>query len=134
MMKNLYFIATALFGTALLAFWGAAAGIASGPAPSGPAPSGPAGSTGPAGKRFTLANVAAHDKPGDCWMAIGGVVYDVSAYVPKHPAPLSVLTEWCGKEATRAYATKNRGRPHSARAAGLLSQFEVGVLDATAPD
>ena len=129
MMKKLYFIATALFGTALLAFWGAAVGIASGPAPSGPA-----GSTGPTGKRFALANVAAHDKPGDCWMAIGGVVYDVSAYVPKHPALPSVIVEWCGKEATRAYATKNRGRPHSARATGLLSQFEVGVLDATPPD
>jgi cytochrome b involved in lipid metabolism len=67
-------------------------------------------------------------------MAIGGVVYDVSAFVPRHPAPASVISEWCGKEATRAYATKNRGRAHSARATGLLSQFEVGVLDAPAPD
>ena len=129
MMKKLYFVATGLFGAALLSFWTAAAVVASGPAPSGPT-----GATGPAGKRFTLANVAAHDKPGDCWMAIGGVVYDVSAYVPRHPAPVSVISEWCGKEATRAYATKNRGRAHSARATGLLSQFEVGVLDAPAPD
>ena len=129
MMKKLYFVATGLFGAALLSFWTAAAVVASGPAPSGPT-----GATGAAGKRFTLAHVAAHDKPGDCWMAIGGVVYDVSAYVPRHPAPVSVISEWCGKEATRAYATKNRGRAHSARATGLLSQFEVGVLDAPAPD
>jgi hypothetical protein len=129
MMKTLYIIATALFGTALLAFWGTAVGIASGPAPGGPA-----GATAPAGKRFTLADVAAHGTPGDCWMAIGGVVYDVSAYVPRHPAPLSVIAEWCGKDATRAYATKNRARPHSARATGLLGQYELGFLDAARPD
>ncbi|MEY4544740.1 MAG: hypothetical protein RL685_935 [Pseudomonadota bacterium] len=128
MMKKLYFLATALFGAALFSFWGAAVGIASGPAPGDPA-----GPTGPAGKRFTLADVAAHSKPGDCWMAIGGSVYDVSAYVPRHPAPPSVIEDWCGKEATRAYATKNRARSHSTRASGLLSQLEVGVLDAT-PD
>jgi len=130
MMQKLYFIATGLFAAALLSFWTATAGVAGGPTPSGAA-----GGTGPDGdKRFTLANIAAHDEPEDCWMAIGGVVYDVSAYVPRHPAPLSVIAEWCGKEATRAYATKNRGRAHSARATSVLSRFEVGVLDAAAPD
>jgi Cytochrome b5-like Heme/Steroid binding domain len=129
MMKTLYFTATALFGAALFSFWGATVGIASAPAPGGPVEA-----AGPAGKRFTLADVAAHSKPGDCWMAIGGAVYDVSAYVPRHPAPPAVIAEWCGKEATRAYATKNRARSHSARASGLLSQFEVGVLEAATPD
>lgn len=129
MMRRLYFLSTAVFGAALLSFWRAAVGVADGSDPDGLA-----GPTGPAGRRFTLASIAAHDKPGDCWMAIGDLVYDVSAYVPRHPAPLPVITEWCGKDATRAYATKNRGRAHSARASGLLSQFQIGVLDAAPSD
>lgn len=138
MMKHLYLISTSLFGAALLAFWGAA--IVAGGGTSGesaandgnPPISGAELSSSPGRPRFTLAQVAAHAKPSDCWMAMNGAVFDVSTYVPQHPAPPSVIADWCGREATQAFETKNRGRPHSPYARQLLEQYRIGILDATA--
>lgn len=82
----------------------------------------------PAAKSFTLKDVARHAAPTDCWMAIGGVVYDFSSYIPQHPAAPEVMTRHCGKEATRAFETKDRGRAHSEYAQSLLAKYRVGIL------
>ncbi|MBI4061103.1 MAG: cytochrome b5 domain-containing protein [Elusimicrobia bacterium] len=73
--------------------------------------------------------LARHASAADCWLAVSGGVYDVSAYVPLHPAPRRVLTDWCGKEATEAFATKGAGRPHGARARALLARYRLGKLE-----
>lgn len=82
----------------------------------------------PAAKTFTLKDVAQHAAPADCWMAIGGAVYDFSGYIPQHPAAPEVMTRHCGKEATRAFETKERGRPHSDYAKSLLAKYRLGEL------
>ena len=35
--------------------------------------------------QITLAQVAQHSTSSDCWTAIGGNVYNLSAFVPSHP-------------------------------------------------
>lgn len=82
----------------------------------------------PASKLLTLKEVMAHATAKDCWMAIGGHVYDFSAYIPQHPSAPEVMTRHCGKEATRAFETKDRGRPHSEYAKSLLGKFLIGTL------
>jgi cytochrome b involved in lipid metabolism len=83
----------------------------------------------PDGERVvTLAELAEHATPDDCWMAIRGRVYDFSAYIPQHPTPPAVMTAWCGKEATEPYDTKGYGRPHSPAADALLDHYFIGVL------
>jgi cytochrome b involved in lipid metabolism len=82
----------------------------------------------PAAKQYTLKEVAQHATAKDCWMAIGGQVYDFSAYIPQHPAAPEVMTRHCGKEATRAFETKDRGRPHSDYAQSLLTKYRIGSL------
>lgn len=77
----------------------------------------------------TIDELAEHATAGDCWMAIRGKVYDFSAYIPQHPTPPSVVTRWCGKEATDAYDTKGYGRPHSAAADSLMDAYVVGALE-----
>lgn len=77
---------------------------------------------------YTLAQVAEHAAADDCWMAIEGRVYDVSSYVPQHPAPPSVITGWCGKEATEGMRTKGYGHDHSPAGWMLLEQFLIGDL------
>jgi cytochrome b involved in lipid metabolism len=67
-----------------------------------------------------------HASPEDCWMAIRGSVYDLGAYIPDHPTREEIVLAWCGKEATAAYETKNKGRPHSAYADELLTQYRIG--------
>lgn len=133
---------TLAFWLAVLALWWAAPPIGDAPSvpiddvPPGPisevpsAPAGEAGAPAPAASTatFTLAEVAAHARADDCWMAIAGEVYDITAYVERHRSEPELLLPWCGREATEAYRTKTRGRPHSARADGLLVQYRIGTL------
>ena len=65
-------------------------------------------------------------------MAIRGAVYDFGAYVPEHPTRPDIITAWCGKEATEAYNTKTKGRPHSPYADELLAKYRIGTLAAAA--
>jgi len=82
---------------------------------------------------YRMAEVARHDRLGDCWMAIEGVVYDVSDYVPRHPAPPNVLQPWCGRDATEGMRTKGDdrgdGSDHSARAWRMLERYRIGRLE-----
>lgn len=72
--------------------------------------------------------LARHNTAADCWMAIEGKVYDFTNYIPKHPTPPGVVTQWCGKEATKAFNTKGYGRPHSPAAEAMLPGYLVGSL------
>jgi hypothetical protein len=57
-------------------------------------------------------------------------VYDFGVYIPEHRTRPDVITAWCGKEATEAYNTKTKGRPHSLYADALLAKYRIGALDA----
>jgi cytochrome b involved in lipid metabolism len=57
-------------------------------------------------------------------------VYDFTAYLPGHPADPAVIQPWCGKDASEAYRTKTRGRPHSPYADTLLPRYRIGALTA----
>lgn len=81
-----------------------------------------------AGASVTRAELARHASQKDCWLAIEGGVYDVTAYVPAHPAPPRALLDWCGREATAAFGDKGSGSPHSSQARELLETFRVGTL------
>ena len=78
--------------------------------------------------QYTLKEVARHATEKDCWMAIGGKVYDFSAYIPQHPSAPEVMLKHCGKEATHAFETKDVGRPHSNYAKGLLPKYLLGTF------
>lgn len=112
-----------LFILATLGFWVAVAAFRLS-APGTP----PASKVAVSSAVFTLEEVATHNTPDDCWMAIDGGVYDLTAYLPRHPAAPAVFTAWCGKDASRAYRTKGVGRPHSAYADGLLAGYRIGSL------
>jgi cytochrome b involved in lipid metabolism len=115
-MRPLFVAATVAFWLALLAIGGAALLQADDDGP-------------PAQEALiTPDELARHDRATDCWMAIAGSVYDVSAYLPEHPSPPEIVLPWCGREATAAYFTKMRDRPHSPRADALLAQFRIGRL------
>lgn len=118
-MQRLYLFTTACFWLLIAAFWLGAQGRPPPTAQVFP----PA-----AEKAYSVADVAAHATPADCWMAIRGGVYDLTPYLPDHPARPELLLAWCGKEATAAYETKLKGRPHSPRADELLDDYRIGTL------
>jgi len=116
MMRKLYLASTTLFWALVLAFW---AGNAWSPHAEQPA-------AVSAGRDIAAAELAQHATPQDCWMAIRGSVYDLSAYLPDHPSRPQIIEPWCGKEATEAYNTKTKGRPHSREADELLPKYRIG--------
>jgi cytochrome b involved in lipid metabolism len=119
MMRTLFISSTIGFWLAVGVFWGASVWLpneAAGPSSVGTE------------KTLTLVDVARHHEAKDCWMAIDGTVYNLTVYLPQHPSNPAVILQWCGKEATEAYQTKNKGRPHSSRADQLLSTFAIGKL------
>lgn len=83
----------------------------------------------PSNRSFSIAEVSHHDSAEDCWMAIEGGVYDLSDYLPRHPAPRRVIVAWCGREATRAMRTKGDDIDHSERAWRLLRRYRIGTLE-----
>ncbi len=132
MMRRVVLAATVLFWLGV-GWFGWSAWRAEAPAAAGalPAPAGAVEGTVTEGKRIAPAELARHDRAGDCWLAIDGAVYDLSAYGPQHPAEPEVLDAWCGREASQAYRTKGLGgggRPHSARADAMLPRYRIGTL------
>ena len=113
MMRKLFIASTLLFWLAMAYFW-----LAGRNAPEPP----------PTDPIYTLAEVAKHNTPEDCWMTIDGQVYDLGTYLPRHPAPPAIMLPWCGKEASQAYRTKTIGRPHSSYADQLLATYRIGAL------
>lgn len=123
-MRRIYLAATLVFWLLL-----AAIGVAAWWQPAAPQAM-PAVATE---MRYTRAELARHATPEDCWMAIRGDVYDLTSYLPDHPSRPALINPWCGREATEAYNTKTKGRPHSADADELLTQYRIGQFAAANP-
>ncbi|MBP7966780.1 cytochrome b5 domain-containing protein [Candidatus Woesebacteria bacterium] len=82
------------------------------------------------GDKYALDQVASHNQPSDCWIAIEGKIYDVTKYIDenRHPGGEEIL-EGCGKNATNMFNNRPEdGRPHSDTAWSLLSDFYIGDL------
>ena len=122
MMRRLFIASTVAFWLAIFAFWVVDPRLAAEAQPAAPATPADPG-------HWSLADVARHTTPHDCWMAIDGVVYDFTAYLPEHPSAPAVIVAWCGREASEAYHTKTRGRPHSSYADRLMPEYRVGRLE-----
>jgi cytochrome b involved in lipid metabolism len=122
-MRRLYLSTTLVFWLLVAAFWAGSFWLP--PAEESVATA--------ADKVIARTELAKHALPDNCWMAIRGVVYDVSAYLPAHPSRPDLVLPWCGKEATEAYATKTKGRPHSAYADELLAKYRIGALATNKP-
>ncbi len=75
---------------------------------------------------LTPEEVAKHNTPQSCWLIVNGKVYDVTNYIALHPAGARPILEYCGKDATQAFAAY-----HSSRAWSLLEYFYIGDLGAT---
>ncbi|HEX9008034.1 MAG TPA: cytochrome b5-like heme/steroid binding domain-containing protein [Patescibacteria group bacterium] len=78
---------------------------------------------------LTAAELNKHNTPADCWIVINDKVLRITPYLNFHPGGASVITQYCGQDATAAFDTKGGlGRPHSSYAVSLLEQFTIGLL------
>jgi cytochrome b involved in lipid metabolism len=64
----------------------------------------------------TMAELQKHDSPEDCWVAIAGIVYDLTAFASEHPAGAQSIHDLAGKDGTEAFQAVHN--------MGLLKDFE----------
>jgi len=79
-------------------------------------------------REISLAELGEHDSADRCWKAINGRVYDVTDFIDRHPTPPSVMTDWCGREATEGWEGIGDGTGHSSFAETLLDDYLIGYL------
>ena len=82
----------------------------------------PSATPGPA---YTLVEVSERSSAAQCWAAIDGTVYDLTAWIAEHPGGAAVIEGLCGTDATAAF----RGEHGSEREPNAeLAQFAIGSL------
>ncbi|MBB1508308.1 cytochrome b5-like heme/steroid binding domain-containing protein [Tessaracoccus sp. MC1756] len=79
----------------------------------------------PGQSAYTMADVAAHSTPADCWIAVDGNAYDVSSWIPQHPGGPERIEPLCGTDATAQF-TGQHGQTEVAQA--TLKTFLLGPL------
>lgn len=52
---------------------------------------------------ITMIELSKHDQPDDCWIAIRGKVFNVTAYLDYHPGGMDELMKGAGKNATSMF-------------------------------
>lgn len=74
---------------------------------------------------FTLADIAYHNSSASCYTAVRGVVYDLTAFMTKHPGGAANILKICGKDGSSAFERKYGGRPEPEQE---LKGHEIGIL------
>lgn len=85
---------------------------------------------------LNMTEVAKHNNQNDCWLVIGGKIYDITSYFGRHPGGNGTMAATCGTDATVAYETKDPNATsagmfsngHSSRAESMLANYYVGDL------
>ena len=89
----------------------------------------PSASTGSsssgAASGITMAEVAQHNSPSDCWSAIDGKVYNLTQWIDRHPGGATVIKSLCGKDGSAGFNGQHQGQK---RPADELTRFLVGTL------
>ncbi|XP_010912953.1 cytochrome b5 [Elaeis guineensis] len=76
-------------------------------------------------KVYTLKEVSQHNTNKDCWLVIGGKVYDVTKFLEDHPGGDEVLLSSTGKDATDDFEDVG----HSTTARAMMDEYCVGKID-----
>ncbi len=72
-----------------------------------------------------MAQVAQHKTEADCYTAISGAVYDLTAFVTKHPGGDRAIFKICGIDGTSAFQNQHGGQQKQME---LLVTFKIGVV------
>lgn len=76
-------------------------------------------------KVYTMEEVTMHKDVSSCLTAIRGTVYNLTAWVDKHPGGDKNILKICGLDGTAAFEGKHGGQE---KPENVLKGFEVGML------
>lgn len=77
--------------------------------------------------QISLAELAKHNTAQSSWIAINGVVFDITGFMSHHPGGFLVLVEHAGTDATEAFNAIG----HSKQAMKQLEALMIGLLEGT---
>lgn len=80
-------------------------------------------------KTYTISDVAKRNTESNCWLIINNKVYDVTSYINQHPGGAIRITDYCGKEATQAFATQGGEGQHSPNTSSILNTYLIGIIN-----
>ena len=72
-----------------------------------------------------MAQVATHNSKDSCWAVVSGGVYDLTAWIDRHPGGDNVIKALCGTDGTAAFTAQHRG---PGKPADALARFKIGML------
>jgi cytochrome b involved in lipid metabolism len=79
---------------------------------------------------LSLDLVALRNTPESCWSVVDGSVYDLTAWIAKHPGGSSRIIDMCGRDATASFNGKHGGESGPA---SFLAEYRLGELGQPAP-
>jgi len=74
----------------------------------------------PSATSVTMAEVAKHNSPTDCWSVVNGNAYDLTPWIAAHPGGQGVIIQMCGIDGTAAFVAQHGGQGKPERALGNL--------------
>ena len=74
---------------------------------------------------YAMSDVVSHKDAASCWSAINGGVYDLTAWVPKHPGGERAILQLCGTDGSAKFNKQHGG---SALQAKVLAGYKIGTL------
>jgi cytochrome b involved in lipid metabolism len=74
---------------------------------------------------YTLADVAKNNSQASCWVAIEGMVYDLTNWIRSHPGGRAAILSLCGTDGTSSFRGVHGGQ---ARPTATLSGYLLGPL------
>lgn len=79
----------------------------------------------PTVKSYTMTEVSAANTESNCLTVINGTVYNLTAFINKHPGGDRNILRICGKDGTSAFSGQHGGE---SKPENMLATFDVGVL------
>ncbi len=83
------------------------------------------GNTGSTVAKYTMAQVALHNKSADCWSVVNGGVYNLTSWISQHPGGASAIISLCGIDGTSGFMSQHGGQGNPERE---LALFKIGIL------
>jgi cytochrome b involved in lipid metabolism len=80
----------------------------------------------PGNTPITVSELALHNTPEDCWVALHGNVYDLTSYAKRHPDGSRLITDLAGMDGTLDYDIF-----HPTSLLAIVQSYMVGPLVAT---
>lgn len=74
---------------------------------------------------YTMAEVQAHGSASSCWSVVDGNVYDLTAWIGRHPGGVEAIESMCGKDGSAGFHGQHGT---DRKETNILESMRIGAL------